>query len=50
MTRLAARLALLSILVWRYQCVIETASIGAAIVVGVGLVLVLVFIGIDEAA
>ena len=50
MTRLAARLALLSILVWRYQCVIETTSASAAIVVGAALVLVLVLIGIDEAS
>ena len=50
MIRLAARLALLSILVSRYQCVIETASVGAALMVGVALVLALVLIGVDEAS
>ena len=50
MTRLAARLGLLSILVWRHRCVTEIASGRATLVVVAALVLVLVLIGIDEAA
>jgi len=50
LNRLAARLGLLSVLVWRYRCVIETTSASAAFVVGIALVLMLGVIGIDEAS